>query len=306
MVREARARPRRNARLIVNSLRARIRHRFTTTGRGAAAARGAGHFQLVLRRFSACCPPGPLALFSTICADRRGDARLPGVGEPAIAPLRVLRADRDNEVDASHPLAGTLEAIRKGGARLQEIVLAPLGRDDVARLLGDALHCDVERVRTLAALVHDKTGGNPFFAIQFVGALSEESLLVFDREAGVWGWDLDRIRAPSASTDNVVDLMAGKLSRLSAYGAGGAAGSRLPGSAAESPRCDGARLIRGRDPTRPGTRCRPGSCCGSRACTRSRTTACRRRRTLIPEAQRAPSASAHRQDRAARPPADAR
>jgi predicted ATPase len=95
------------------------------------------------------------------------------------------------------------------------IVLAPLGLDDIGRLIVDALHCEPERARPLAQLVQEKTGGNPFFAIQFLMALAEEGLLAFDPVAPAWQWDIDRIRAKSY-TDNVVDLMAGKLQRLPA------------------------------------------------------------------------------------------
>jgi PAS domain S-box-containing protein len=63
--------------------------------------------------------------------------------------------------------------------------------------------------------VHEKTGGNPFFAIQFLGALAEERLLAFDQGMAVWNWDLERIRA-KGYTDNIVDLMLGKLNRLPA------------------------------------------------------------------------------------------
>ena len=55
--------------------------------------------------------------------------------------------------------------------------------------------------------------GNPFFAIQFLSALAEEGLLRFDHDAARWTWDLDRIHA-KGYTDNVVDLMVGKLTRL--------------------------------------------------------------------------------------------
>jgi hypothetical protein len=61
--------------------------------------------------------------------------------------------------------------------------------------------------------VHEKTGGNPFFAIQFISALAEEGLLRFDHDAAGWHWELDRVYA-KGYTDNVVDLMVGKLSRL--------------------------------------------------------------------------------------------
>ncbi len=129
--------------------------------------------------------------------------------------LLLVGAYRDNEVSPAHPLRRTLEAIRIAGARVQEIVLAPLELDDVGRLIADALYCKPERARPLAQLVQEKTGANPFFAIQFFTALAEEELLAFDPVTRAWQWDMNRIRAKSY-TDNVVDLMAGKLKRFSA------------------------------------------------------------------------------------------
>ncbi len=128
--------------------------------------------------------------------------------------LLLVGAYRDNEVSPSHPLRRTLEAIRIAGALVREIVLAPLELDDVGRLIAGALNCKLERARSLAALVQEKTGGNPFFAIQFVTALAEEGLVVFDPVTRAWQWKMERIRAKSY-TDNVVDLMAGKLKRFS-------------------------------------------------------------------------------------------
>ena len=127
--------------------------------------------------------------------------------------LLLVAAYRDNEVGLAHPLLQTLAAIRKADARVQEIVLAPLRLGDVGRLVADALHCEPERALPLAQLVYEKTGGNPFFAIQFFTALADERLLAFDAVALTWQWDIDRIRAKSY-TDNVVELMVGKLSRL--------------------------------------------------------------------------------------------
>ena len=62
-------------------------------------------------------------------------------------------------------------------------------------------------------LVHEKTGGNPFFAVQFIFALAEEGLLRFDHDAARWRWELDRIQTKGYS-DNVVDLR-WKWTRLS-------------------------------------------------------------------------------------------
>src|SRR5258708_6791108 len=176
-------------------------------------------FQLVFRRFICAFarPEHPLALFlddlqwldvATLDLLERL------VTHPEVRHVLLVGAYRDNEVSPSHSLLRTLETIRKAGARVQEIVLAPLVLDDVGALVSDALHCAPEHVRPLAQLVHEKTGGNPFFAIQFFTALAEEGLLAFDSVTRAWQWDMNRIRAKSY-TDNVVDLMVGKLKRLS-------------------------------------------------------------------------------------------
>ena len=127
--------------------------------------------------------------------------------------LLLIGAYRDNEVSATHPLIRMLGTIREGGAALQEIVLAPLDRDDLRQLLADALRCELERVGPLAQLISEKTSGNPFFAIQFISMLADEGVLAFDYGEGRWSWDQGLIHA-KGYTDNVVELMVGKLNRL--------------------------------------------------------------------------------------------
>ena len=146
-------------------------------------------FQLVFRRFLGAFarPEHPLALFLDDLqwldtATLELLERL--VTDPDVRHVLLIGAYRDNEVSSSHPLMRTLAAIRDAGAKTQEIVLAPLGLEDVERLIADALHCERETpLVPLAQLVHEKTGGNPFFAIQFLTALAEEGLLRFDRDA---------------------------------------------------------------------------------------------------------------------------
>ena len=129
--------------------------------------------------------------------------------------LMLIGAYRDNEVDAAHPLMRMLDAIKSAGETVTEITLVPLGREHLGQLLADALRCWPKQVAPLAELVLEKTAGNPFFAIQFIFSLAEEGLLAFDHDAARWSWDLDRIHA-KRYTDNVVDLMLWKLTRLPA------------------------------------------------------------------------------------------
>ena len=176
-----------------------------------------GRFQLVFRRFiSVFTREHPLAVFfddlqwlDAATLDLIEDL----LTRPDVQHLMLIGAYRDNEVNPAHPLMRKLEAIRQAGAIAQEIVLAPLAREDLRQLVADSLHCEPERAKPLAQLIHDKTAGNPFFAIQFFSALAEENLLTFDHGERRWSWDLNRIHAKGYA-DNVVDLMVGKLNRL--------------------------------------------------------------------------------------------
>jgi len=175
-------------------------------------------FQLVFRRFLGVFakPEHPLALFldDLQWLDAATLELLEHlITDPDVQHLLVVGAYRDNEVSPSHPLTQTLDAIRKVGARMQEIVLAPLQVDDIDRLVADALHSERNGAQPLAQLVHEKTSGNPFFAIQFLMALADEGLLRFDDGEARWSWDLNHIYA-KGYTDNVADLMVGKLNRL--------------------------------------------------------------------------------------------
>ncbi|NWL76417.1 protein kinase [Pseudomonas taiwanensis] len=129
--------------------------------------------------------------------------------------LMLIGAYRDNEVDALHPLTGKLQAIRNAGGRIEQISLSPLSAEHITQLLAESLHCGQERIEPLARLMHDKTAGNPFFVIQFLHALVDGGLLAFDHEVEQWVWDARRIHA-KGYTENVVDLMVEKLSRLPA------------------------------------------------------------------------------------------
>lgn len=175
-------------------------------------------FQMVFRRFLGVFArkEHPLALFldDLQWLDKATlDLLEHLVTHPEVRHLLLVGAYRDNEVSPSNPLLRALDAIRKAGAFVQEISLAPLAHEDLGRLIADTLSCAPDHTVPLAQLVHEKTGGNPFFAIQFISALAEEGLLRFDHDTSRWHWELDRLRA-KGYTDNVVDLMVGRLTRL--------------------------------------------------------------------------------------------
>ncbi|HEX7910510.1 MAG TPA: AAA family ATPase [Paraburkholderia sp.] len=134
---------------------------------------------------------------------------------PALQNVLLVGAYRDNEVGAAHPLSRTLIAIRELGVPVHDIVLTPLQIGDVARLIGETLHARTAEVDSLAQFIVEKTGGNPFFAVQFLRTLAEERHLVFDPVRRAWGWDVARLREARFS-DSVVDLMVSKIGRVPA------------------------------------------------------------------------------------------
>jgi PAS domain S-box-containing protein len=177
-----------------------------------------GRFHMVLRRFLAVFarPEHPLVLFlddlqwlDSATLNVLEDL----LTQPELRHLLLIGAYRDNEITSEHPLARKLEAIRKAGVAVTEIMLAPLAREDLGQLIGDAFRCEPRRADPLVQLVHEKTAGNPFFAVQFLTTLAEEGLIGFDPKTRVWTWDLEGINA-EGFTDNLVDLMIGRLRRL--------------------------------------------------------------------------------------------
>ncbi|WP_395815244.1 AAA family ATPase [Archangium minus] len=132
---------------------------------------------------------------------------------PETPPLLLIGAYRDNEVSPSHPLAMMLTELRKEGVRMTELQLEPLSREHIQQLVADSLVGAGETmVGTLAALAHEKTGGNPFFLTQFMLTLHHDGLLTRTSEGG-WRWDAAGVRAKDYS-DNVVDFMVSRLRQL--------------------------------------------------------------------------------------------
>lgn len=139
------------------------------------------------------------------------------MSDPTNAHRLIIIAYRDNEVGPTHPLMRTIEAIRAAGCLITEINLEPLSLKHVKQWVAETLHRSTQSVEPLAQLLFDKTAGNPFFLTQLLKSLYEDGLIWFDPAPSGqqgWQWHLDQIQQCDV-TDNVVDLMIGKIIRLS-------------------------------------------------------------------------------------------
>ncbi|MCG8423619.1 MAG: AAA family ATPase [Proteobacteria bacterium] len=133
----------------------------------------------------------------------------------SIQYIYFILAYRDNEVDASHPFAVFVDKVALNGIEPIRIELEPLDRQSIEFLLCDTLHGESgsEDIDQLAAIVAEKTGGNPFFVIQFLTRLYEDGLLVWDEARRRYVYEFCRV-AEQDYTDNVVEHMVQRLRHL--------------------------------------------------------------------------------------------
>ncbi|MDM8553238.1 AAA family ATPase [Desulfococcaceae bacterium HSG7] len=128
-----------------------------------------------------------------------------------------IGAYRDNEVDPTHPLLVTLDKLREERVTMNRITLHPLAFEHIQQLIAESVHHTPEAVSALTDSVMRKTGGNPFFVNLFLHTLYEENALHFVpptyKQKACWQWDIDHIERLDI-TDNVVELMIGKLKKL--------------------------------------------------------------------------------------------
>ncbi|HVJ88669.1 MAG TPA: AAA family ATPase, partial [Labilithrix sp.] len=101
-------------------------------------------------------------------------------------PLVVVCAFRDDASSVDHPMWSTLDRVRALGQPLDHIRLQPLSLDDVTELVADTLRRAETDVRGLAELLFAKTGGSPFFVVQFMHELATRRMLFFDDEEHAW------------------------------------------------------------------------------------------------------------------------
>jgi len=90
-----------------------------------------------------------------------------------------------------------------------------LNEDDIQDLLQDLLK--VQQVEDLAHLVHAKTRGNIFHVLQLMDYMQSEELLEYSLTKFRWTWDIQKLRAETSLSDNVVDIVSSRLNRLSPH-----------------------------------------------------------------------------------------
>jgi diguanylate cyclase (GGDEF)-like protein len=127
----------------------------------------------------------------------------------------IVCAYRPGELGDDSRLPDLIASLQHDGCQVGQLSLTGLTLPQTEQMLADVLEVALKDVASLAALVHVKTGGNPFFIRQVLETLVKEGALHCDVETANWRWDDVRVRALDIS-DNVIELMLRKIAQLPA------------------------------------------------------------------------------------------
>ena len=132
--------------------------------------------------------------------------------EPELKNILIIGSYRDNEVKNTHPLSLMIETVGSEN-KIETIVLKPLTLESIKNILIDSFYRREEEISELATVIQSKTGGNPFFVLQFLTILYKERAIFLNENIFAWDWELDKIKN-SVITDNVVELLSDRLKKL--------------------------------------------------------------------------------------------
>lgn len=128
-------------------------------------------------------------------------------------PLLVVVAHRDLASLADAAQQAQLASLTDAAQTATALTPQPLSEKAVARWLGEMFHVRSGSTADLAALIHEKTGGNPLFVHEFFRRIVDDGLVVHNKHQDRWQYDLQAIRARHY-TENVVTLVLKQLEEM--------------------------------------------------------------------------------------------
>ncbi|MFW6371404.1 MAG: ATP-binding protein, partial [Bacteroidota bacterium] len=126
--------------------------------------------------------------------------------------LIIIAAYRNDEISAGHHLLSALRDLKSQHVIIKNQPVSNLSDFNIKEILRDTFLPSIENISDLAALIHQKTKGNPFFIKSYQDFFQENKLVWFDTPANHWKWFSEKKPAELPST--IVDLFASKMSRL--------------------------------------------------------------------------------------------
>ena len=122
-----------------------------------------------------------------------------------------------DENQPGHPFLKHLQMWTSQSIPVDSFYLDNLRPKEINMILSSLLESsdDLGSSKALSELVHQKTDGNPFFAIEFIKALVDQDLLHYSFGDMRWKFDIQKVQSLALDGDNsAVGLLTSKLKRL--------------------------------------------------------------------------------------------
>jgi hypothetical protein len=121
---------------------------------------------------------------------------------------------RDNEVGSAHPIFKFIEKMSKNNTPVQLLGLSGVNRSELNCMISDALCILPRHCKDLSDIIHSKTKGDPYFALEMLSALVDQGLLQFSYSKRQWIWNQANIMYLDV-TSNVLHLLKNKMLTMS-------------------------------------------------------------------------------------------
>lgn len=117
---------------------------------------------------------------------------------------------RDNEIGSEHPIYHFMENMNMNNIPVQLLGLGGVNRNELNCMTSDALSILPRHCKDLSDIIHTKTKGDPFFALEMLSALVDRGLLQFNFAKRRWVWNQANIMYLDV-TSNVLHLLKSKM-----------------------------------------------------------------------------------------------
>lgn len=117
---------------------------------------------------------------------------------------------RDTECNSDHPIFKMMEAMNTSNVAIQLLGLGGVNRNELNCMTSDALCILPRHCKELSDILHTKTRGDPYFAIEMLKELVDQRLLQFNFQRRRWVWNEASIMYLDVTT-NVLNLLKTKM-----------------------------------------------------------------------------------------------
>ncbi len=117
---------------------------------------------------------------------------------------------RDNEIGSDHPIYQLMGNMNMNSIPVQLLGLGGVNRNELNCMTSDALCILPRHCKDLSDIIHTKTKGDPYFALEMLGALVDRGLLQFNFAKRRWVWNQSNIMYLDV-TSNVLHLLKSKM-----------------------------------------------------------------------------------------------